>query len=156
MATPEFYPPELWNHSPVYNTYAKLFIKDIHALRHLPNEGIINIHPTTPAPSPSNKCLESGSTRFWLNHPIRWVQVIGVVVALTPKEKNDIIIRLSSFCIFRFFGGVDADLGVGGIVDDSSGETIELVITQEEHRSMMPDPEFDDLQERLWKRRRKE
>jgi hypothetical protein len=40
-------------------------------------------------------------------------------------------------------------------VDDSSGETIELVITQDEHRSMMPDLEDQEMQERLWKRRQK-
>jgi len=40
-------------------------------------------------------------------------------------------------------------------VDDSSGETIELVVTQDEHRSMMPDLEDQEIQERLWKRRRK-
>jgi hypothetical protein len=35
------------------------------------------------------------STSFWLNHPIRWVQVIGIIVALTQKEKADIILRMS-------------------------------------------------------------
>lgn len=41
-------------------------------------------------------------------------------------------------------------------MDDSSGETIELIIAQDEHRSMMPDREDEEAQERLWKRRRKE
>ena len=40
-------------------------------------------------------------------------------------------------------------------VDDSSGETIELVITKDENRSMMPDREYEEAQERLWKRTRK-
>jgi hypothetical protein len=35
------------------------------------------------------------STRFWLNHPIRWVQVIGIIVAHTEKEKADIVLRMS-------------------------------------------------------------
>ena len=39
MEAPEFYSRELWKHSPVYNQFVKLFIKDIHVLRHLPNEG---------------------------------------------------------------------------------------------------------------------
>jgi len=43
-----------------------------------------------------------------------------------------------------------------GLVDDSSGETIELVVSEEEHRRMMPDTEDNEMQERLWKRRRKE
>jgi hypothetical protein len=38
-------------------------------------------------------------------------------------------------------------------VDDSSGETIELVVGKEEHRKMMPDREDEETQERLWKRR---
>jgi hypothetical protein len=40
-------------------------------------------------------------------------------------------------------------------VDDSSGQTIELVVTQGGHRLMMPDRDFDEAQERLWKRSRK-
>jgi hypothetical protein len=40
-------------------------------------------------------------------------------------------------------------------VDDSSGETIELVVQQEDHRAMMPDHEYEEKQARLWKRRRK-
>ena len=39
-------------------------------------------------------------------------------------------------------------------VDDSSGETIELVIMQEEHRLMMPDLEHERGEERLWKKTR--
>jgi len=40
-------------------------------------------------------------------------------------------------------------------VDDASGETIELVVEQEDLRAMMPDQEYDERQLRLWKRRRK-
>jgi hypothetical protein len=40
-------------------------------------------------------------------------------------------------------------------VDDSSGVTIELVISEEEHRKKMPDIDDEEIQQRLWKRRRK-
>jgi hypothetical protein len=40
-------------------------------------------------------------------------------------------------------------------VDDSSGETIELVVTQDEHRAMIPSQEDEEAQARLWKRRPK-
>jgi hypothetical protein len=39
MESLEFYPQELWEHSPVYNIFVKLFAKDIHALQASP-EGI--------------------------------------------------------------------------------------------------------------------
>jgi hypothetical protein len=68
--------------------------------------------------------------------------VIGIIIALTQKEKSDVLLRKTSIIT-----NVE--------VDDSSGETIELVIAQEEHRKMMPDRDDDEAQERLWKRRRK-
>lgn len=39
MDSTVFYPRELWQHSPVYNTFVKLFANDIHALQHLRSEG---------------------------------------------------------------------------------------------------------------------
>jgi hypothetical protein len=88
MAAPEFYSRELWQHSPVYNSFAKLFIKDIHSLRHIPREG-----PPLPSSFHSDIVDGADSVRFWLNHPIRWVQVVGIIVALTQKEKIDVILR---------------------------------------------------------------
>ena len=40
-------------------------------------------------------------------------------------------------------------------MDDSSGATIELVVSDEEQRKKKPDIEDEERQERLWKRRRK-
>ena len=37
-------------------------------------------------------------------------------------------------------------------VDDSSGATIELVLTHQEHRDMFPKADYEEYQERLWKR----
>ena len=45
----------------------------------------------------TESALDAGCARFWLNHPIRWVQVIGIIVALTQKETSDIILRFSTF-----------------------------------------------------------
>jgi hypothetical protein len=133
MERAEFYPRELWQHSPVYNSFVKLFAKDIHTLQASPDgQPTVNYHLMTGAEN----------IRFWLNHPIRWVQVIGIIIALTQKEKSDVLLRKTSIIT-----NVE--------VDDSSGETIELVIAQEEHRKMMPDRDDDEAQERLWKRRRK-
>ena len=86
MESPEFYPRELWTQSPVYNSFVKLFIKDIHALQHLPQEGLRSF-------GNGLTVGDRNSVRFWLNHPIRWVQVIGVVVSITQKEKADSILR---------------------------------------------------------------
>jgi hypothetical protein len=49
------------------------------------------------------------------------------------------------------YGNVDC----GGLGDDASGAAIELFVTQEEHRAMMPDYEDDERQEKSWKRKRK-
>ena len=107
MAAPEFYSRELWQHSTVYNSFAKLFIKDIHSLRHIPREG-----PPLPSSLNSNILDGADSVRFWLNHPIRWVQVVGIIVALTQKEKIDVILcsdprRWCTDRSGRFVGGDD-------------------------------------------------
>ena len=137
MATPEFYPRELWQHSLVYNSFVKLFIADIHALRYIPTEGPALL------PFAPNLLDTVDSVRFWLNYPIRWIQVVGIIVALTQKEKADIILCFSFQKVWLTE------------VDDASGETIELVVQQQEHRAMMPDRDDEEFQARLWKRRRK-
>lgn len=47
MDSIEFYSRDLWKHSPVYNSFVKLFIKDIHALQHKPIEGYHMFDPLT-------------------------------------------------------------------------------------------------------------
>jgi len=88
MESPEFYPRELWPQSPVYNSFVKLFAKDIHALQRLPRESLRLVGTALIVG-------DKDSVRFWLNHPVRWVQVVGVVVAITQKEKADSILRTS-------------------------------------------------------------
>jgi Telomere regulation protein Stn1 len=68
----EFYPRELWTHSPVHRSYVPLFICDIHNLQ--------------------SQTGEFSGVHFWSNHPVKWVQVIGVVVAITKKEENDVLL----------------------------------------------------------------
>lgn len=85
MQQPEFYPRNLWQHSAVYNSFVKLFSKDIHSLQHVPSEG---------RTYRGRLMIDSSdSTHFWLNHPIRWVQVVGIVVAVTQKEEHDVLLR---------------------------------------------------------------
>ena len=40
------------------------------------------------------------------------------------------------------------------LVDDASGETIELIVTQQNHRDMLPNAEDEEKQDRSWIRRR--
>jgi hypothetical protein len=44
MQQPEFYPRDLWQHSAVYNSFVKLFCKDIHSLQHIKSEGYLEKH----------------------------------------------------------------------------------------------------------------
>jgi len=78
-----FYGEEFWKYSTVYHSYVPLFIKDVHSLQ--------QVAPYT--------------ARFWLNHPIRWVHIVGVIVALNPRDTDPSI-----------------------LLDDSSGATIEVVL----------------------------
>ncbi|KAI4150913.1 MAG: hypothetical protein L6R39_002127 [Caloplaca ligustica] len=57
-----FYPHYCFQHSPTYNTWARLTAADVHALRARPG-------------------FEGQNTYFHLNHPISWVRLVGVIVA---------------------------------------------------------------------------
>ncbi|KAG4301669.1 hypothetical protein PCANB_001879 [Pneumocystis canis] len=93
----EFYPPVLFKYSPVYHTWVKLFASDVYTLRAI-------------------KGFEDGPALFWLNHPIRWVHLLGVVVAMEKREKKDLI-----------------------ALDDASGRIIELVLKEDQHRQLVPE-----------------
>ncbi|EMR09960.1 hypothetical protein PNEG_01718 [Pneumocystis murina B123] len=92
----EFYPPILFQYSPVYHTWVKLFVKDVYTLKVV--EG-----------------FEDSPALFWLNHPIRWVHLFGVVVGLEKREKGDFV-----------------------SLDDSSGRIIELILKERHHRHLIP------------------
>ncbi|KAG5517920.1 hypothetical protein PMAC_000375 [Pneumocystis sp. 'macacae'] len=107
----EFYPPFLFHHSPVYHTWVKLFASDVYTLRVI--EG-----------------FEDGPTLFWLNHPIRWVHLMGVVVAMERYEKRDFV--ASNMLT----------------VDDASGQIAELILKEDKHRQLIPEmPDAEGLLE---------
>lgn len=62
----EFYEPQYFKYSTTYRSWVKLFIADAHALTIL--EG-----------------FEGTRARFWNNHPIRWMQLVGTVVGVVVK-----------------------------------------------------------------------
>ncbi|KAI9770432.1 MAG: hypothetical protein M1840_003318 [Geoglossum simile] len=81
----EFYPSYCFTNSSTYHVWAKLTAADVHALTALPE-------------------FMTQNTYFYLNHPIRWVCVTGVVVAIDEFEKRTIL-----------------------YLDDGSGEGIDIV-----------------------------
>ncbi|KAI4114997.1 MAG: hypothetical protein LQ345_004321 [Seirophora villosa] len=79
-----FYPQYCFQYSATYNTWARLTATDVHALH-------------------ARSGFEGQNTYFHLNHPIRWVRLVGVVVAFDVYP-NRLIMTL----------------------DDSSGLTIDI------------------------------
>ena len=103
-----FFPAYCFHLSPTYNTWAHLTASDIHALGERPGfEGSVAIsHAYHYGDRPlhtNHHPLSGQNLYFHLNHPIRWIRLIGVVVAFDV---------LPSRFIFA--------------VDDSSGATIEI------------------------------
>ncbi|OLL21678.1 CST complex subunit STN1 [Neolecta irregularis DAH-3] len=101
MSTPELYPPKYFCLSQVYKSWVKLFSKDIYALHRLPG-------------------YDNSNVWHWLNHPIRFVELLGIIVGIEDRQHFHIY-----DCTFKerrrlIFG-----------VDDSSGITIDLVIRSE-------------------------
>ncbi|PWW72026.1 hypothetical protein C7212DRAFT_233400 [Tuber magnatum] len=64
-----FYPRSLFTHSLTFNEWARLTAKDIH-------EGLRR-----------RRGFEGQDIWFYSNHPIRWVRVVGIVVAYDDTEK---------------------------------------------------------------------
>ncbi|CUS15295.1 unnamed protein product [Tuber aestivum] len=64
-----FYPHSLFTHSLTFNEWARLTAKDIHEGLH------------------QRRGFEGQDVWFYSNHPIRWVRVVGIVVAYDDTEK---------------------------------------------------------------------
>ncbi|KAG0127439.1 telomere length regulation Stn1, partial [Tuber indicum] len=64
-----FYPRFLFPHSLTFNEWARLTVKDIHERLH------------------RRRGFEGQDVWFYSNHPIRWVRVVGIVVAYDDMEK---------------------------------------------------------------------
>ncbi|KAK7703780.1 hypothetical protein SLS57_010743 [Botryosphaeria dothidea] len=89
-----FYPERYYSASPTYNTWVKLTAAGVHTLRAAPSnaDSFDPIHPTF----------------FLLNHPIRFIRLVGTVVAVEDLAPRFALLTL----------------------DDGSGATIELKITR--------------------------
>ncbi|KAK7515295.1 uncharacterized protein IWZ02DRAFT_501680 [Phyllosticta citriasiana] len=96
-----FYPAHYFDKSPTFNSWAKLTAAGVHALRKPP-----------PGIGPSNYISSAGSHRpphqtfYYLNHPIRFVRLVGTVVAIEAPFPRFVLLTL----------------------DDGSGATIEVKI----------------------------
>ena len=100
----KFYSAYCFDLSPTYNVWVKLTAADVHALQE--QEGF--------EWRKSDARLEGQvpSVYFYLNHPIQWVCLIGVVVAFDAHE-------------YRFIM----------VLDDSSGATIEITCGRPKEQS---------------------
>ena len=94
-----YYPSELWNRSHTYKRYVRLSIADIHRLHRLDG------------PTAARKDEPGGSVFYMLNHPIRWVQVVGRIVVAEAREQKDLI-----------------------VLDDGSSATVDIWIGEEKIR----------------------
>ncbi|KAM0801416.1 hypothetical protein BDR22DRAFT_820552 [Usnea florida] len=102
---PKFYPAYCFPLSPTHNTWARLTASDVHALR-------------------ERTGFEGQNLYFHLNHPIKWIRLVGVIVALDIYPTRWI-----------------------ALLDDSSGATIEITCgrpgptptTRNAHSTSMPD-----------------
>ena len=83
-----FYKADYFPLSPTYNTWARLTAADVHALKAIPK--FTNTHTAE-------------GIYFYLNHPIRWVRLVGVIVAFEAHPNRFVM-----------------------ILDDSSGANIEI------------------------------
>ncbi|MCJ1235924.1 hypothetical protein MMC14_003898 [Varicellaria rhodocarpa] len=84
-----FYPAYCFPASPTFNTWSKLTAANVHALTH-------------------RKGFEGQKTYFFLNHPIKWVRLVGVIVAFDEYAERWIF-----------------------TLDDSSGATIQVVCSRD-------------------------
>lgn len=85
-----FYPAFCFKASPTHFTWVKMAATDVHRLKRRPG-------------------FEGQNIFFYLNHPIRFVSLVGIIVARTDVFKRTIL-----------------------TLDDSSGETIEIAVLKAE------------------------
>ena len=105
--TLKFYPAYCFPASSTFNTWVKLTAKDVHGLNKREGfEGIL-ASPQILRLCDIRKHLADSvvgqNIYFYLNHPIKWVRLVGVIVAYEESRYRWII-----------------------IIDDSSGATIEV------------------------------
>ena len=113
-----FYSAYCFDLSPTYHEWAKLTAADVHALKEREGfQGALNekyeIYETK-----SRHAGQTPSVYFHLNHPIRYVRLVGVVVAFDVYEYRYIM-----------------------VLDDSSGENIEVTCGRVTEESTDAKPE---------------
>ena len=89
-----FYPAYCFSLSPTYDTWARLTVAEVHALEE--REGFEGTSPKTCEYFPFTGCVKDvmtsfhlylilstagQNTYFHLNHPIKWIRLVGVIVA---------------------------------------------------------------------------
>ncbi|KAK7631885.1 hypothetical protein IWX47DRAFT_788579 [Phyllosticta citricarpa] len=92
-----FYPAHYFDKSPTFNSWAKLTAAGVHALRK-PPPGI--------GKDKQHRAQPPHQTFYYLNHPIRFVRLVGTVVAIEAPFPRFVLLTL----------------------DDGSGATIEVKI----------------------------
>ncbi|KKY14846.1 putative ob-fold nucleic acid binding domain [Diplodia seriata] len=98
----QFYPERYYSASPTYNTWVKLTAAAVHRLRPAPSQA----EPAISRTDSFDRAIHP--TFFHLNHPIRFVRLVGTVVAVEDLGPRFALLTL----------------------DDGSGATLELKITR--------------------------
>ena len=117
-----FYPAYCFPLSPTFNSWARLNVADVHALEERPGfEGRstpnVLLRPVLPQFTDCRSDSPGQNTYFHLNHPIRWVRLVGLVVAFDAIPGLNIL-----------------------TIDDSSGANIELKYSPPKTTSTVDDP----------------
>lgn len=113
----KYYPAYCFSVSPTFHTWVKVTAADVHALKTREGfEGTLLLYLSGPKHykviTPMSKWeIYADSERTWsgqkiyfhLNHPIKWIRLVGVIVSFDDYEKRWIM-----------------------LVDDSSGATLEI------------------------------
>lgn len=102
-----YYPSFLFQHSPTYSQWVRLSAKDFHEGLHRRSE------------------FEGPDLWFYLNHPVKYVRVVGIVVAYDDLEKRIDITRIVFPPLFSPHNFLSL---TKRLVDDGSGRLINLIV----------------------------
>ncbi len=77
----EYYAPIYYELSACYTSWVKLFAADVHRLK---------IESSAHFAFKQQPAMAHVRVRYWLNHPIAWVQLVGIVVSVDERETHGI------------------------------------------------------------------
>ncbi|MCJ1372468.1 hypothetical protein MMC20_003693 [Loxospora ochrophaea] len=113
LSSLSFYPRYCFSASPTYNTWVKLTAAGVHALTTQPGfEGQTRSSFSRKYKIGSADIRSGQKVYFHLNHPIQWIRLVGVLVAFDEYPNRWVM-----------------------ILDDGSGETIEIVCAKQQNAS---------------------